>query len=161
MGQFTWTYADLPLKINADGSYAKRCALPYGGSGALLTPDNEIFVTEYYEGSGLFNGQDAYALAAEWNRPHLKKLIKEGKAEMMGMPVSFEKLMVAWCEGKDDVVEEILKSINPPYLKTDWKRVIGISICCTHNAVAPYPIKVVKTKTPEKYTKYPASMSIQ
>lgn len=63
MGFFSWITSDTHESIS--NVYSVRGALPV----YLIAPDGTTYYEPNYEGYGVFAGQDAYALLAQWNCP--------------------------------------------------------------------------------------------
>ena len=63
MGFFSWVTSDTNESIS--NVYSERGPLPV----YLIAPDGTTYYEPEYEGYGVFAGQDAYALLAQWNCP--------------------------------------------------------------------------------------------
>ena len=63
MGFFSWKTSDTQKSIS--NKYSDKGALPV----YLITPGNEKIYEKEYQGYGVFDGYDAYALLARWNKP--------------------------------------------------------------------------------------------
>lgn len=63
MGFFSWITSDTNESIS--NVYSDRGPLPV----YLIAPDGTTYYEPRYEGYGVFAGQDAYALLAQWNCP--------------------------------------------------------------------------------------------
>ena len=155
MGYFTWTLAN-----------KKNAKLPYGGRGVVICPDNSKIEENHYEGYGEFDGQDIYELVVDWNRNHLMEIVEEIK-EIEGENFwgkSLVPLIKAYQNNDMLTIEKEADKLydKAPYLATDWKRNIGITIACKYNDIIPYPIKIVDSKSHyKKYENLPASESTQ
>lgn len=65
MGFFSWKTSDTNKSIS--NRYSNRGAFPI----YVLKPNGTAIYEEYYEGYGVFGGEDIYALVARWNKPEL------------------------------------------------------------------------------------------
>ena len=155
MGIFTWTLADMP-----------REKLGYGATGTILCPDNRKITEKYYDGYGIFDGNDAYNLVADWNREHLSKIIEKIKKKdgenFWGS--NLLPVMKAFEESGDEKAQEEADKLfadSGSYLRREWKRNIGITISCEHNDILPYPLKIVTQYCSKYYDELPPSVSTQ
>lgn len=152
MGYFTWKFAD---KHN-------KSKLIYGTKGYVACPDGSFIEEKYYDGYGIFGGQDIYELVVDWNKENLVNIFKHELKSAWNylLPVA-----QAYVEGKsEDEIIAIWQTLDTsPYaIAEDWKRNLGIAIACYEedNAKLPYPIKIVST-TNCNYYDLPRSISCQ
>ena len=147
MGYFSWCFADKNNKKK----------LRIGERGYILTPDNQLIREDNYDGYGRFASQDVYALVADWNKDHLKEIIADKNLD------DFTRQIAIKFQNDEDVAgfvnSEIANGKALEYLRTDWKRVLGIEIACydEENKNLPYPIKIVSSRNCRKYEDLPAS----
>lgn len=141
MGCFSWMFAD----IN------NRRPLRMGNKGYVLCPDNTVIFEPNYDGYGEFDGRDVYELVVDWNREHLVSAITSPEIRASVLPVDIQLAKEA--EKGDKYAErftmkKIMSGEFAPYMKSDWKRHLGISIACydADNARLPFPIKIVSKK---------------
>lgn len=162
MGCFSWMFADK----------ANKKALNIGESAYLLYPDGSSIHEPCYEGYGRFDGRDVYDLVVDWNivdiHPDLPKppyhqgdapeywdLWEKAVINVLRAPGLSDELknkIIA------DVMDAAIKDGSAaPYLRSEWKRHIGIHLACSdfQNSRLRYPIKIVTQPTP--YKSVPAS----
>ena len=70
-----------------------------GRHGCLQCPDGTVFEGRHYEGYGQFDGHDAYALAAEWNKPYLPEIFAGLEEPENGTDKMLVPLAIAWSSG--------------------------------------------------------------
>lgn len=153
VGCYSWMYAD---KDNKE-------AMCIGDQGYLLMPDGSFLEEPSYDGYGVFAGEDAYVLVADWNREFLANhpdfIIK--KCLMWAGTGKYDPdARISRCGwyshyadlGKDrkEATRLILKEQIPgvPTMPEMVWRHIGITIACLteRNAALPFPIKVCSRK---------------
>ena len=163
MGIFTWTFANRKIKKTKYGDPCRNCKLPYDGYGCVLLPNGEVIEETCYNGYGEFAGKDVYELVVDWNREHLMEIM-----EQLGIQTGIWYTLAKKAMESDDTaashMEQLIKEGKAlDYLKTEWKRTLGIEIACGEkNKLLPFPIKIVSTKRPRlPYDKLPASEDCQ
>lgn len=167
MGFFTWTLANRKVEKTKLGiDYKNKCKLPYDGYGCVMCPDGTVIEEKCYEGYGIFDGHDVYELVVDWNRGHLLQTLVVND-NMNEKDANFYRGIAQRLDANDDdgaraYAEELVdKGEAPKYLRTDWKRCLGIEL--THGPTQPpYPIKITDTPNPrKKYDDLPASIGCQ
>ena len=162
MGCFTWTLANrTPKKVR--GRYAAQCILRYDSYGAIVCPDDTIISEPYYEGYGMFDGKDVYDLVVDWNKDHLTDIPKLPGFKSCGDDKTTLAIMQAYQEDDQKALEKAIEAaaVKEPFMRTEWKRCVGIYIACENNELLPYPIKIVNCKRPKPYDQLPPSNSTQ
>ena len=164
MGYFTWTLANKTPRKSAFG-YTNSSILKYGSYGAIVCPDNTIIKENAYEGYGKFDGKDIYELVVDWNKNNLPNIVQIPEiANDKFFDDTLKALAIAFANDDTTAIDEILDESYPPdnFMRTEWKRSIGIAITCKYNHLIPYPIKIVNTKSRhKKYDDLPPSISTQ
>lgn len=167
MGFFTWTDARHEPRLNRRGDFQNRDKIPYGGFAQVICPDGTSIKEPYYDGYGLFDGHDIYDLVAEWNRPYMKDLFRDIEAAGT-WGAELRPIAEAYQDGGDAAAQAIAdnfpKSNGCMAVKTEWKRLLGISIACVskmEEIKCPYPIKIVKTRGKYKYEDLVPSLNCQ
>lgn len=167
MGFFTWTLANKkPIRSEWSG-YKSKSKLPYGGYGCVMCPDGSIIEEHNYEGYGIFDGKDIYELLVDWNRAHLVDIMRD-----KGIDSGYEfDVADAYQNGTEEDVKTVIEKYIvigdvTEYIRTEWKRELGIEISyldnCTRNDHLPFPIKITDKPNPRlPYDKLPASISCQ
>lgn len=152
MGCFSWMFADTNNTKN----------LLINRSGYVACPDGSFIEVDIYGGYGCFDGHDVYELVVDWNRDFLKEIINKrennpGKATREDFITDeFVDLVMKSDEKAQEYINAHIKPES--YLRTDWKRNLGIYLACydEDNATLPFPIKITeKTKIP--YNELPPS----
>ncbi len=166
MGFFTWTLANItPVKAR-HGDFLSRCKLGYGGFAAVVCPDNTVIKENSYDGYGMFNDKDIYELVVDWNRQHLEEIFDK-LAEVNNCNnywgYYLRDMAIAYQNYDTKTLNDEITRLLPeyPYIKTDWKRNIGIAISVEHNDLLPYPIKITNNKRPKPYDELLPSISCQ
>lgn len=158
MNNFTWTYADIPLKINkTTGDYAKKCVLQYEGFGVLLKPDSKNITEICYKGKGIFNKNNVFELAAEWNRPYIADIIKKNEDKFKTMKDDVKNAAIAYSSRNEAALKDLVANTKNPLLKRNYKKAIGEAITRLGNDVLKYPVKIMRSGTHGRYAEYPAS----
>lgn len=168
MGFFTWTLADRPIQYNRSGTdFLQKCKLSYGGHGYLVTPDGTVYEEKDYEGYGIFSGHDAYDLVVDWNRGRIQAALYN-KTRRKKVEQVFFDLAKAIDKDRESDCPSIAahyadKGLCGTYMKTDWKRCLGIEIACDEmsNAMLPFPIKITGARPKRPYKDLPASVACQ
>lgn len=167
MGSFSWLFADEQNTRN----------LRQGRRAYVLCPDNTIIEEPSYDGVGNFGGHDIYELVANWNREYLSQhpdfVIPNGSMEV------YDSILQKYVSPNGIAVSKYPwyqfyanLSLTPEEVVQKWAiqcgaaagieyRMIGIDIACysAQNAALPFPIKICKRKSGNKYDKLPASMT--
>ena len=156
MGIFTWTFAD-----------DNRKKLQYGKCGYIALPNNTFIKEPSYQGYGMFGSHDAYDIVTDLNKQYLPEIFdrldKTYNHKYFGNYL--KELAIAYSNNQD--INPILNRIvheHGSYLKTDWKRNIGITISCGYenNKSLPFPLKITSSDRLKKsYADLPASKSTQ
>lgn len=163
MGCFTWTLANrTPRKLRC-GDYAASCTLGYGGYAAVICPDDTRIEEPCYEGYGDFDGHDIYDLVVDWNKDHLTEIPSLPGFKKWGDSAAYEAIMMAYQEDDEESLQKAIDAAaaNDSFMKTEWKRIIGIYIACENNHLLPYPIKIVNCARPKPYAELRPSISTQ
>lgn len=166
MGCFSWRFADT--------DNTKR--LRIGCRGFLFCPNGNILKASPYDGYGIFDGQDVYDLAADWNRVYLSEhpefiVAKAGEGTLYSFGTRKTDMRAdecLWYEAYADLTksrEDVISSVKQKMLEMGKGqcfeyRDIGIDIACLsrQNATLPYPIKICQVKNCGKsYKDLPAS----
>lgn len=166
MGFFTWTLANVkPIKTR-DGDFLARCKLGYGGFAAVVCPDNTIIKENHYEGYGMFDDKDIYDLVVDWNKQHLEEIFDKlaeinNRDDFWGHYL--RDIAIAYQNSDTKTIDDQIKRLasDYPYLKTEWKRNIGITISIDYNHLLPCPIKITNNKRPKPYDELLPSISCQ
>jgi hypothetical protein len=114
----------------------------------------------------MFGDHDVYDLVADWNKAHLHEIMQIPEiANDAFFDDNLKAIAAAYADDDMDKIQHILDTAyanGPSYLKTEWKRNIGIAIACKYNHLIPYPIKIVNTKSHiKKYEDLAPSISTQ
>ena len=163
MGFFTFSLANRKIKETMWGDFQKSCKLQYNGYGCVMCPDGSIIEEPCYEGYGMFGGNDIYELVVDWNKNYLVYLIQQFHPTdelYLGLAQAYQ---TGGAEAASTYInEKVDAKLAAPYMRTDWKRCLGIAIACDFNDKIPYPIKITNTPNPRKlYYDLPASISCQ
>ena len=156
MGIFTWTDARLNL-ANRDGEYKDSEICMYGEYCKIVCPDDSVIATTYYHGDGMFGCTDAYDVVVDWNRDDLKAIAERKKNDSFDKELYDIAIMYADGSSEEDVTRYVKKQVKEgkmsPYLIDEWKRNIGIMLCCDDedNLALKYPLKITRTKEEVKY----------
>lgn len=163
MGYFTWTLANRTPTKTKTGEYTAASKLRYGGYGAIVCPDNTIIAESCYEGYGEFGGKDVYELVVDWNKDHLVEIPKLPGFLPWGDTESFHAIMEAFQKEDKEALQAAIDvaAAEDPFMKTKWKRVIGIYIACKNNHLIPFPIRIVDCVRPKPYAELRPSISTQ
>lgn len=154
MGFFTWTLANKQPALLKNGDYSAKCKLRYGKYGAVVCPDGTLVEESEYEGYGMFGGRDVYELVVDWNKERLAEIIRSSALETHAWNRGIMTAIAdAYAAGDDGALHAAVEKAaeDAPYMRTGWKRSLGIYISCGQkNAALPYPIKIVDrpVKTP-------------
>lgn len=176
MGFFTWTDAKnnpSTLKLTKHGDYYRKDLIEYDGFAKVVCPDNCEIIENCYEGYGIFGKYDVFELVVDWNKEYLEDIFKkiscDPTSEKYRFGYRYKDIAIAY-QNDDKIL--LQKSIDKliqeekegKYLRTDWKRVIGITISCDSNfsdMIVPYPIKITTIKKHVKYDELYPSISCQ
>lgn len=157
MGFFTWTDARRNPRILKNGDYSAKDKIGYGCFAKIVCPDNTEVIENSYEGYGIFDGKDIYDLVVDWNKAYLTSIFDKLAAQNPNhWGIRLQKLAKFYqTDDKcafDAELTYIAKSDTTPYIYTEWKREIGITIACgEQNSTLPYPIKITSAKSHKKY----------
>lgn len=164
MGFFTWTLANrTPKMLKCGTDYAAQCKLRYYGYGAVVCPDNTIIQEPCYEGYGVFDGKDVYDLVVDWNKNYLTDIPKLPGFKPWGDTEAMFAVLKAIQEDDQDALEKTIDAVavHDPFMRAEWKRIVGIYIACENNVLIPYPIKIVDCVRPKPYNQLRPSISTQ
>lgn len=138
MGYFTWNFADTGECMGYDG---------FDKPIYLLVPKEfgENIAFSYYDGYGRIGGHDVYELVADWNRESLTD-------EFINTLSWGRNLIRIFRDGGEQAAKDYIFEKFPEenWLRTDWKRNIGISIACEDrdHARVRYPIRFSTRNVP-------------
>ena len=167
MGYYTWTVANRKEKKTKDGWYSDQCKLAYGGYGAVITPDNKRIEIEHYAGYGIFGREDVYEMVVDWNRDYLKDIFKSMATRHPDgfWGCTLKEIAEAYQMRDKKRVAKLAEDLGKehPFLRTEWKRNIGITIACydEDNDALPFPIKIVDSIRSKPYAELHVSHSCQ
>jgi hypothetical protein len=170
MGIFTWTDARLKSpQCDERGDYRYKDMINYSGYAKVVCPDDSTIQETCYNGYGRFGKYDIYELVAEWNREDILELYNKYKDDddlfrtignVKEIFESFQKGMSD--EAVQEVVDKLVADENVPgYIKSEWKRNLGLLIACEHNEELKYPIKITKETKDVRYSDLYPSISCQ
>ena len=160
MGIFTWTDARRKPRRTKDGyDWLEEDKIGYSGYAKIVCPDGTEYATSYYHGDGMFGCVDAYDVIVDMNKEDLPRIIKkyEGKEPFF---CECAKLL---SEGKTDeqVTDFAYNKVKKAYgdeegrdwLYKEWKRNIGIMMCCydEDNDSLTYPLKITTIREKVDY----------
>ena len=160
MGIFTWTDARrMPRRPKNGYDWISADKIGYGGYAKIVCPDGTEYATDYYYGDGMFGCVDAYEVIVDINKEDLPRIIKkygykrpflcecakllsEGKSEREITDFAYNKIK------KEHGNEE-----GYDWLYEEWKRNIGIMMCCDDkdNDNLKYPLKITSIKKKVSY----------
>ena len=111
----------------------------------------------------MFDGKDVYDLVVDWNKDHLTDIPKLPGFKSCGDDKTTLAIMQAYQEDDQKALEKAIEAaaVKEPFMRTEWKRCVGIYIACENNELLPYPIKIVNCKRPKPYDQLPPSISTQ
>ena len=157
MGYFTWTLANREEKLRKDGhDYLASCKLGYDCLAVVVCPDNTKIIEPSYFGYGIFGGKDIYELVVDWNRPYLDQIFSrlDDKHPDGYWGQQLKQVAIAYKNQDESALQDEIKRLSENFgMWEEWKREIGIAISCDdeHNAMLPYPIKIVNTLRTKPY----------
>lgn len=157
MGYWTWTDARREPRVKSSGEYRKSDVIQYGGFAKIVLPDNKEYCEECYDGYGMFGDVDAYAVIVDLNKKFLKTIFARLEYAHPNGFWGKSLKQLAWRYAEDDMsgvyaeINRLQSDPNSGYMhvtKDDWKRTLGIAICCddADNAALPYPLKITKCR---------------
>lgn len=163
MGIFTWTDAAFKNpRCNKYGDYTDTYVVMYGEYAKLICPDDTEIETNSHDYYGRIGGHDIYDLVVDWNKDDLKQLFRDMSENHFGKRLS--KIVDMFVDGVDeDEIGEYAAEHFGDYMKTDWKRNIGIAIACEDRDAKKlrYPIKLTKRRDKHGYNNLYISYSTQ
>lgn len=168
MGYFTWTDAGVKNpRLTKSGDYYRADMVGYDRFCKVICPDGSEIIEPSYEGYGIFCGKDIYDLVVDWNKDDLEHLF-ERKEVLSGTPdywgCELKDIAIAY-QNNDSKLPDIIDSIakDHPLVRSEWKRMIGITIACEDNIhkELKYPIKITCRHAHKPYNEWNISLSTQ
>lgn len=152
MGIFTWTDAIRAPRMKNKWDYRDEDIIGYGGFAKIVCPDDTEITTTYYHGDGMFGFTDAYEVVVDWNIADLVEIAERKREDDFGKQLYELAVMYGNGESEAQVSRKAKKLYEagkiPHYLIAEWKRNIGIMLCCENedNDSLKYPLKITRTK---------------
>ena len=158
MGYWTWTDARVQPKQKQNHDYYAKDKIRYDRFAKIVCPDDTEIAEPRYTGYGIFGAYDAYELVVDWNKDDLPEIFDRlEKEHAWGCQLGEVARAYAAGKSKTQINEIVCRGIaegklTGTYLKTQWKRNIGIAIACEEKNTdrLRYPLKI--TASHKAYT---------
>lgn len=154
MGQFSWISCDEEERILNGVMRDVYVLIPkeFGGGHIKET---------CYEGYGVFDSKDIYELVAEWNKDYLDIVFRHPNWHASLDQFGIREIMEFYMKNDEKSTQSFVDaSCENAFVKTEWKRLIGIAIACydEDNMRLAYPIKIAHDES-SVYEDFLPSMS--